>query len=258
MPVDKPVEVQEIGQKLVYVPLLESFPLGDGIGRIRLIDCMGSDLSVVNDAKSSFDNWDDELTEKGVRLINFLSSHKPPHTSPFRGVVLKFKVKAHLSLARQWYKHTIASNHVDDQYQWNEKSFRYTEAIDPDEFYIPAQFYGQSESNRQASGEPLGNLANQQAIAIARNAVRGSYAAYRSLIETGVSREMARNYLDPAIYTTWTWTVSLQAALHFVALRFIGEGAQHEIALYAEAVYKMISRIAPETVNAFEKHHPSM
>ena len=75
-------------------------PLNDGKSRIELIDSMGNDLSIVNDARASFEKSSDNLNEKDIKLIRYLIKHE--HTSPFRGVVFKFKVKAPLYICRQW------------------------------------------------------------------------------------------------------------------------------------------------------------
>ena len=75
-------------------------PLNDGKSRIELISSMGSDLDIVNDARASFDKKSSQLTEKDTKLINYLIKHE--HTSPFRGVIFKFKVKAPLYICRQW------------------------------------------------------------------------------------------------------------------------------------------------------------
>ena len=123
-------------------------PLGDGISHLELVDSMGNSLSVVNDARQSFDAKSVDWTDKDGKLLNYLARHQ--HTSPFRGVVFKWFVKAPLFVTRQWYKHTIASTYVDDQLGWNEKSFRYCSAQD-EKFYVPPEFRYQSESNRQAS-----------------------------------------------------------------------------------------------------------
>lgn len=60
-------------------------PLNDGKSKIELIDSMGNDLSIVNDARASFEKSSDFLDEKDIKLINYLIKHQ--HTSPFRGVV---------------------------------------------------------------------------------------------------------------------------------------------------------------------------
>lgn len=75
-------------------------PLRDGKSKIELIDSMGTDLSVVNDARASFNRVSSELKEKDRRLINYLIKHQ--HYSPLRGVVFKFRVKAPLYVCRQW------------------------------------------------------------------------------------------------------------------------------------------------------------
>ncbi len=75
-------------------------PLNDNKSRIELIDSMGNDLSIVNDARASFEKTSDNLDEKDIKLINYLIKHE--HTSPFRGVTFKFKVKAPLYICRQW------------------------------------------------------------------------------------------------------------------------------------------------------------
>jgi thymidylate synthase (FAD) len=118
-------------------------PLGDGKSALCLLDSMGNSLSVVNDARQSFAAESAEWTDRDGKLLRYLAKHH--HTSPFRGVVFKWSVKAPLFIARQWWKHTVASTFVDDQLGWNEKSFRYC-AADEAEFYIPTEFLQQSET----------------------------------------------------------------------------------------------------------------
>lgn len=223
-------------------------PLGDGKSRIELIDSMGNDLSIVNDARASFEKASHELNEKDIKLINYLREHQ--HTSPFRGVVFKFKVKAPLYVCRQWWKHVIASNHNDEQLGWNEKSFRYVAIDDSNEFYIPKTFRKQAKSNKQATIGSLEESKNFQAISIYEQQCKDSYEAYSKLLDLGVGREQARGVLVPSVYTSWVWTVSLQALLHFIDLRR-GMGAQSEIGAYAEAIVELIKPIVPVAIEAW-------
>lgn len=223
-------------------------PLQDGKSRIELIGFMGDDLSIVNDARASFEKMSSELGEKDVRLISYLIRHN--HTSPFRGVVFKFKVKAPLYICRQWWKHVIASNHNDEQLGWNEKSFRYVAIDDSNEFYIPQTFRLQAKNNKQASTGSLDEETNSRAISIYQEQCQASYAAYSKLLDLGVGREQARGVLIPSVYTSWVWTVSLQAVLHFISLRQ-GEGAQTEIGAYASAIAQLVTPIVPVTVQAW-------
>lgn len=227
-------------------------PLEDGKSKIELIAALGSDLDIVNDARASFEKTSTQLSDKDIKLIHYLIKHQ--HTSPFRGTVFKFKVKAPLFVCRQWWKHVIASNHNDEQLGWNEKSFRYVEIDDDSEFYIPKIFRQQSKNNKQATEGKLTENANQQAIEIYTQQCKTSYQAYRNLLELGVGREQARGVLVPSVYTSWVWTVSLQAVLHFISLRR-SAGAQSEIGAYAQAVTSLIKPIVPISIESWEDHH---
>jgi thymidylate synthase (FAD) len=226
-------------------------PLGDGKSALRLLDSMGNSLSVVNDARQSFAAESTEWTERDGKLLRYLAKHH--HTSPFRGVVFKWSVKAPLFIARQWWKHAVASTFVDDQLGWNEKSFRYC-AADEAEFYIPIEFLQQSEDNRQASAGPLPSRSQSLAFAQYAQAVEACKQAYAGLLLTGVSKEQARAILPSALYTSFVWTCSLQALFHFISLR-IGHGAQGEIVAYAKALLDLGRPVAPEAFDAFAENN---
>jgi len=226
-------------------------PLNDGKSQLVLVDSMGNSLSVVNDARQSFASRSAEWTEKDGKLLRYLA--REHHTSPFRGVVFKWFVKAPLFVARQWWKHTVASTYVDDQLGWNEKSFRYCSAEDA-EFYTPIVFMRQSESNRQASDGPLTSAAQDRASIFYREALGTSRAAYEELVAMGVSKEQARAVLPSAMYTSFVWTCSLQALFHFIGLRK-GTGAQGEIIAYADALLELGNAVAPEAFEAFASNN---
>jgi thymidylate synthase (FAD) len=226
-------------------------PLGDGKSSLRLLDSMGNSLSVVNDARQSFAAESAEWTERDGKLLRYLAKHH--HTSPFRGVVFKWSVKAPLFIARQWWKHTVASTFVDDQLGWNEKSFRYC-AADEAEFYIPLEFLQQSEDNRQASAGPLPSRSQALALVQYAQAVEACKQAYAGLLLIGASKEQARAILPSALYTSFVWTCSLQALFHFVSLR-IGHGAQGEIVAYAKALLELGRPVAPEAFDAFAENN---
>ena len=227
-------------------------PLGDGKSALRLLDSMGNSLSVVNDARQSFAAESAEWTERDGKLLRYLAKHH--HTSPFRGVVFKWSVKAPLFIARQWWKHTVASTFVDDQLGWNEKSFRYC-AADEAEFYIPIEFLQQSEDNRQASAGPLPSRSQSLAFAQYAQAVEACKQAYAGLLLAGVSKEQARAILPSALYTQFTWTCSLQALFNFISLRIDGKSAQGEIVAYAKALLELGRPVAPEAFDAFAENN---
>ena len=93
---------------------------------IELIDKMGSDLSVVNAARVSFNKKKSEFEEKDEKLIKYLADHD--HWSPFGHTTLQFLIKAPVFVARQLVKHQVGL-------VWNEVSRRYVDT--PPEFYVP-------------------------------------------------------------------------------------------------------------------------
>ena len=222
-------------------------PLGDGLSSLRLLDYMGSSIDIVNDARQSFDAESPDFTARDQKLLNYLVAHK--HTSPFRGVVFKWQVKAPLFVARQWWKHVIGGTYANDQLGWNEKSFRYCVA-DDEEFYTPVQFREQSKNNKQASSGPLMGRGHAVAEAAYSDALEAVKDAYRTLIEAGVSKEQARGILPTCHYTSFVWTCSLQALLHFLSLR-VPADAQWEIRAYADTMARIAEPIVPEAFDAF-------
>jgi flavin-dependent thymidylate synthase len=74
-------------------------------GYVRLVEFMGSDLSVVRSARVSYAaEWragEDQGSD--IRLINYLMKNK--HTSPFEAVSMTFEVKAPIFVFRQWHRH---------------------------------------------------------------------------------------------------------------------------------------------------------
>lgn len=229
---------------------IKKHPLGDEIGYVELLYSMGNDLSVVNDARASYDKESFHFDEKDAKLLKYLIKHE--HWSPFRGVVFKFRVKAPLFVCRQWWKHHISSAHVDDQNQWNELSLRYVDMSDKAEFYIPSEFRGQSKSNKQKGDTTVTPSTQKYSELIYKNSCEIAFNTYKDLIEEGICREQARGVLPTSIYTTFVWTVSLQALLNFLYLRK-GSGAQDEIVRYAQEIERLIEPIIPKTMEFWVK-----
>lgn len=217
--------------------------LGDNIGYINLISVMGSDLQIVNDARVSYDVRQKYLEPKDIKLIKYLIQHK--HTSPLRGCVLKFEVKCPLYIARQWWKHHVASNYTDGQDGWNEQSLRYTEGT---ELYVPGILREQSRTNKQ-----VGNTKHKNSgdfIVKYRVAVNHALIVYQDLLDQGICREQARGILPTCIYTKFRWTTSLHSLLNFISLRNKSD-AQWEIQQYAKAVEEATKQSFPVSMKFF-------
>jgi len=217
--------------------------LGDDIGHIQLLDCMGNDLSIINNARVSYAKFSAWFKNEDEKLLKYLIKHK--HWSPFRSVILQYRVKAPLFLVNQWKKHIIASTYIDDQIQQNQESFRYLDLSNSLEFYKPRAFRGQHSKNKQASKEDF-TLNQKQLSSFYNDSLEKSKEVYCELILRGVCREQARAVLPNATYTSFICTQSLQAAIHLVKLRQATD-AQSEFNAYATELDKMIKCVAPIT-----------
>ena len=218
-------------------------------GYVRLVDSMGSDLSVVNAARVSYDKEVTELTSKDVGLINFLIREK--HTSPFRHAAMTFEVYAPLVIARQWWKYAVASSHVDDQNGWNESSRRYI--TEDEEFYIPSpnQWRSKPENSKQGSAAPIdaddGHTYTEALIAHINNGEK----MYQQAMDEGIAPEQARLFLPAySMYVRWRWTTSLQGVMTFLEQR-LPHDAQSEIREYANAVLSLSEGAFPVTFSSY-------
>ena len=213
-------------------------------GLVRLVESMGSDLSIVRNARVSYDaEWragEDEGSDS--RLVNYLM--KNHHTTPFEAVVFTFEVKAPIFVLRQWHRHRTWS--------YNELSARYREL--PEEFYVPEleQITLQSTDNKQMRTDEQ----HPSADVLARHMQYSNSLAfiqYQSFLKIGVPRELARSVLPVGTYSHMFCTVDLHNLFHFLRLR-LHEHAQYEIRVYAQALLELIEPIVPVAVKAFRKH----
>ena len=218
-------------------------------GYVRLVDSMGSDLSVVNAARVSYDRESDEIKEQDKKLINFLIREK--HTSPFRHAAITFEVYAPLFVARQWWKYAVSSTHVDDQNGWNESSRRYI--TESEEFYVPSpkQWRSKPENSKQGSGHPVHeDLGKEYSMKLDLQIANG-IKQYHAAMESGIAPEIARLFLPAyAMYVRWRWTTSLQGVLTFLEQR-LPHDAQSEIREYAGAVLDLSKEKFPVTFESY-------
>ncbi len=207
-------------------------------GFVRLVDSMGTDLSISRAARVSYDA---PAREEDAKLIRYLYRNR--HTSPFEAVVFTFEIKAPIFVFRQWHRHRTWS--------YNEVSARYTEL--PGEFYVPAleQITTQSTDNKQmrtTEQHPEADHIRSWIEITCDEAVD----SYRELLEKGCPRELARSVLPVATYSRMFATVDLHNLFHFLKLR-LHEHAQYEIRVYAEAILELIRPIVPQAVAAFQE-----
>lgn len=199
---------------------------------VKLIETMGSDLTVVNAARVSFNKESHlvggELLEKDVKLINYLAEHK--HYSPFGHCFATFRIKAPIFVARQLQKHAYL--------RMNEVSRRYVD--DTPEFYMPEVWRGRAKDKKQgSSGEVFTNGLNGY-----EDFLEECSNFYEDLINAEVAPEMARMVLPQSLYTEWYWSGSLDAFADMAKLR-CKEDTQEETRMIANQISEQMEAKFP-------------
>lgn len=229
------IDVVESGQEKITV-------LGNGY--VRLVDSMGSDLSVVNAARASFSKEVNEMGPSDARLLDYLAREN--HMSPFRHAFMTFEFKAPLVVARQHWKYVVGSDHTMDS--WNESSRRYI-TMDP-EFYIPTkdQWRLAADNKKQGSGGPVDPLTGAFLTDELVNLIDKCESLYNMAMDAGVAPEQARLFLPAyAMHVVYRWSCSLQSVALFLNQR-LEDDAQKEIQDYAEAVFVMAKKKFPISI----------
>jgi thymidylate synthase (FAD) len=192
---------------------------------VKLIDKMGSDLSVVNAARVSFaktTDWDaipeagpveGLLSSQDEGLINYLAKHN--HWSPFGHASIQFHIKAPIFVARQLVKHQVGL-------VWNEVSRRYVD--DEVKFYEPEVWRGVAEDKKQGSSDKEINInpstgGGPMMIDDYQRVLSSAKWTYEHLLRQGVCPEQARMVLPQSMMTEWYWSGTLMAFARVCNLR---------------------------------------
>lgn len=211
-------------------------------GEVELIDKLGNELSIVNAAKVSFASYLSEMDEQAIGLLKFLLKNK--HATPFEHVIFKFRIKAPIFVAREWFRHRWSS--------FNEMSMRYH--VPPvNLFYIPEPGNIRRQVGKPGaySFEPVNNSVLENEVIDAMSSAYGyTESVYRQLLELGIAKEVARAVLPVGQYTEFIWTVNLRSLINFLSLRN-EKSAQFEIKEYAAVIENIIKDLMPITYETF-------
>lgn len=219
--------------------------------KVDYVDHMGTDLTVVNAARVSFDkesSWEygetidqeygpirlEHLSDADVKLIAYLAKHN--HWSPFAHTSIQLRVKAPIFVARQLVKHQVGG-------VWNEVSRRYVDS-EP-EFYFPEVWRGRpTDGAKQGSS---GEVTHVRGVLVSHGAQYAAITAlgtYNHLIDGGVAPEQARMILPQNMMTEWYWTGSLMFFARVCAQR-LDPHAQAETSEVARQIANIVRPLFP-------------
>jgi len=217
--------------------------------KVELVDSMGTDLTVVNAARVSFNKeseyklneMGEQLEDKDIRLIKYLAAHD--HFTPFTHATVTMREKVPLFVARQRFKHTVG-------FSYNEVSRRYVDE-DP-EFYKPEEWRGKASDKKQGSSSevidinPLTVYGRKSMIDDYDTVLNRCTWVYKRLLQKGVCPEQARMVLPQSMYTEYYVTGSLYAWARAYNLRS-KEDAQQEIQEIAKEWDSIMMKLFPES-----------
>lgn len=198
--------------------------------KAELLNYFGDDLMVVNAARVSYGKSKDILDSKDEKLIKYLVEHK--HTAPFRHPQLQFRIHCPIFVERQLFKHQVGLSA-------NSISGRYVDFSDS--YYSITKLRRQSKSSKQGSE---GEVDRNDLLEKMENHIKASRELYAELCEAGVAKEQARVILPLSLETTFIWTGSLLAFVHFWQLRLKPDTQQEtrELALEMLNLVKAIDK----------------
>jgi len=219
---------------------------------VEYIQHMGSDLTVVNAARVSFEkeseaeDWEyldlgqasgdfvAVLNEKDQKLIKYLAKHN--HWTPFGHCQVTFRIKAPIFVARQLGKHQVGM-------VWNEVSRRYVDS-EP-EFYEPEVWRKKADNVKQGSSdEGIHEDWQKLYYSEVKELNRHSLVTYNRMLKVGICPEQARMVLPQSMYTQWYWTGSLAAWARVCKLR-LDPHSQQETRRIAELISAKCEKIWP-------------
>lgn len=200
--------------------------------KVEYVDHMGSDLTVVNSARVSFNKHKEVMDSSDERLVNYLAKHN--HITPFQHPQITLRMQAPVPIRTQLFKHKIGLTE-------NEESRRYVSTRP--QLFIPEYFRSAPEGSiKQGSGER--HMFSDALLEAYKGHCEESISLYESMIEDGVAPEQARFILPQGVEVQWYWTGSL-AAFARVYWQRSDSHAQQEVQQVAKMISDIIQPLYP-------------
>ena len=211
-------------------------------GFVGLINHMGSDETIEFATRMSYGEGTRAVSDRR-NLIRYLVRHY--HTSPLEMGELVFYMKMPIFVMRQLVRHRTAS--------LNEYSARYSELTD-EIYVIPEErVQEQSASNKQGSGDVMGEDEAERIIQAIQKSHAISLDTYRELLDSGLSRELARGVMPVNGYTEVVWKIDLNNFFKTAFLR-LDKHAQEEVRVLLEIMFTAAKPLFPIVFQAFEDY----
>lgn len=190
---------------------------------------------------------DHDLTGPDRGLLRMLARDR--HGSPFEHVVFTWRIETPLFVAREFFRHRIAS--------YNETSGRYR-VLEP-VFYVPPSNRPLKQTGKPGAYTFERGTAKQHGVVVEshKSIAECAWHDYQAMLEEGIAREVARNVLPLSLYTSFYVTMNLRAFFNFSSLRWAHPDSEvptfplWEIERVAKVMNAQVNSLAPTIMQNF-------
>lgn len=221
--------------------------VGDSTNRVEF-DADDTDPAIT--ARISFNNLEPRARELDLKLYEYLIANS--HTSPIEMLETWWDIKVPMAIGEQILRHRTATV--------NKISGRYADL--GGEWYIPSKYIVgiKSKSNKQGrdlvAWDDLTLFQKLKVFAFIRllnihNTI--GHFWYKLFTKLGIAPELCRFFLQANHYTIFTYKQDLHNLMHFLSLR-LDTHAQYEVRQVAEAMYELLSKYLPKSMEYFDTY----
>lgn len=165
-----------------------------------------------------------------AKLLRYCIQHE--HWSVFEHAHMTLEIETSLAIATQILRHR--------SFTFQQFSARYSNPLTSGLKFERIHLRKQSEKNRQSSTEEFAEDESINMYATIDYALCVAESAYKSLLEMGVAREVARMVLPQATQTRLYMTGNVRSWIHYIQLRTKPDTQEEHrnVALECKAVFK--------------------
>ena len=210
---------------------------------VQLLESWGTDLSIVQAARTSTLGADTLESGESRGLINYLWRSR--HTVPFERVGMTVQIHTPIFTVNQIVRHRTFSYSVE--------SARYRE-LEP-VFYSPSEDRPLEQVGKTGDYnfvEDSGAGLHGKVVAAISNTCEDAWWRYTMMLENGVAKEVARMVLPLNIFSTVQMTGNLHAWFNFIRLRN-DHHAQYEVREVARQVEALVEKNWPDAYSAYKE-----
>lgn len=210
---------------------------------VELVESAGNDELICKAARVSTLGAASLDSSESSGLIRFLMKNR--HGSPFEHSMMMFRITAPIFTWREFMRHRIG-------FSYNEQSGRYM--VLDGVFYIPPRHRPLVQQGKPGhyTFVPGDDEMYDELVAEDTEGFENEWARYQRKIERGVAKEVARNNLPVATYSTAYVTCNPRSLMSFLSLR-----TKHDDATFPSFPQWEINQVADQMEAIFAQEFPA-